>query len=292
MMRAAGAVCVCLICAVSCVGRDDLRNSIGILTSGTANEPAYESTPAYSLMVFGPDGETAVWMVEDGRRLYVDRNANGDLTDDGPPVSLDDVRTLGKDRWDSGYHLEAPISDGESRHTDFELRRWNYGKDRDSYGLSLAVDGRSPMYAGWFGTFWSERPESAPVIHFRGPLTPVMLRGKEFVIGSARRRLSIAFMNVGSEKGAHSRLSIDALADDVVPRLTIEWPTAGNGPPLETSHALNERCCYWEFYTTQFQVPDGVAAGSARVLIDLPLGSMPFELTTTELKVPVVEPRD
>src|SRR5260221_55230 len=50
-------------------------------------EPAYQSTPKYCLMVFGPEARTRVWLVQDGDTLYVDRNGNGDLTDAGEKVA-------------------------------------------------------------------------------------------------------------------------------------------------------------------------------------------------------------
>jgi hypothetical protein len=37
-------------------------------------------SPLYCLFLFGPDGETRVWAVLDGQVLYLDRNADGDLT--------------------------------------------------------------------------------------------------------------------------------------------------------------------------------------------------------------------
>ena len=40
-----------------------------------SKEPTYQSTPKYSLMTLGNSGEVKVWMVEDGRRLFVDKNA-------------------------------------------------------------------------------------------------------------------------------------------------------------------------------------------------------------------------
>src|SRR5690242_13800761 len=39
-------------------------------------EPAYQSTPKYCLMTLGKSGAVKVWMVEDGKRLFVDKNAN------------------------------------------------------------------------------------------------------------------------------------------------------------------------------------------------------------------------
>ena len=251
-------------------------------------EPTYQSTPKYCLIALGNSGDVKVWMVEDGKRLFVDKNANGDLTDDGPPIEPSNVRNLDANRWDFEYLLDAITPTNGSRSTSFVLRRWNYNEKEDSYGLSLSVDGHMPMYAGWFGTFWSTNREKAPVIHFGGPFTPKLLRRKEFTLGEKQQRLSLCFINPGSGAGAESRLSIDALSRLVVPTLNIEWPTAGGGAPLRTSHELTQRCCYWEFYTTEFEVPRGVVAGKAKVSVDLNGGAMFIDLTTTEMVVPVV----
>src|SRR5947207_2599263 len=56
-------------------------------------EPAYQSKPLYCLAIIGPEAKARVWLVLDGDRLYVDRNANGDLTDDGEPVRLPDKKS-------------------------------------------------------------------------------------------------------------------------------------------------------------------------------------------------------
>jgi hypothetical protein len=168
------------------------------------------------------------------------------------------------------------------------LRRWNYGDKEDSYGLSLSVDGKLPMYAGWFGTFWSTSRETAPVIHFGGSFTPRLLREKVFTLGPGRRRLSLAFMNAGSGPGTESRVSIEALPRNLVPKLSIEWPTAAGAPPLRTSHELTERCCYWEFYTTAFEAPREAVVGNAKVSVHLPATETPIVLQTTEFEVPVV----
>jgi hypothetical protein len=46
-----------------------------------AKEPVYQTkTPKYCLLVFGPEAKTRMWLVLDGKVMYVDRNGNGDLT--------------------------------------------------------------------------------------------------------------------------------------------------------------------------------------------------------------------
>jgi len=295
MKRTAGVVF--LIALLNCVSSpvaaagDMVLDSIG---RHIGKEPQYESTPQYSLLALGPEAKTMIWMVEDGRRLYVDNNGNGDLTDDGAPLSPSNEREFQRSvesdakSWDFDYLLaEFQPVDGAPQ-KDFQLRRWNYGEAADSYGLSLTLDGKVPMYAGWFGTFWADSPDKAPIIHFGGALTPRVLREREFTIGSGVHRLSIGFMGSGSAKGAESRLNIDALGADVVPVVEIDWPVPEGAAQLRTRHSLNERCCYWEFYTSTFEVPKDAAVGKAKLKIELPLGAMPLSLTTTELEVPVV----
>ena len=281
------------IATMCCVLPFDYRacgstNVVGQFDRTIIKQPTYQSTPKYSLMALGNSGDVKVWMVEDGKRLFVDKNANGDLTDDGPPIEPSKVRDLGGNRWDFEYVLDAITPTNGSRHTSFVLRRWNYNDPEDSYGLSLSVGGQMPMYAGWFGTFWSTNRDTAPVIHFGGPFTPMLLRRKESTLGETQQRLSLCFVNPGSGSGAVSRLSIDALPRLVTPELDIEWRTAGGGAPLRTSHELKERCCYWEFYTTEFEPPRGIVPGNAKVSIRFAAGAMPVELTTTEIEEPVV----
>jgi hypothetical protein len=254
-------------------------------------EPKYEAKPQYALLVLGPKAEAKVWLVEDGERLYVDRNGNGDLTDDGPPIEPSNVRKLGANQWDFDYVLdELKPADG-SRHTDLKLVRWNYGQKEDGYGMSLKLNGKTPMYAGWTA-FWADSPQETQLIHFGGALQPRKLRGQEFMLGakeadSANRRLSFALINAGSSSVAHTRLSIEAVPAEVIPSAEIEWPVAEGQPPLVTSHLLLERCCYWEFYTTAFKPPKGAVAGTARVTLSLSRYDCPLEFRTLEIEVPV-----
>src|SRR2546426_8963290 len=56
-------------------------------------EPVYQTKdPRYCLLVFGPEAKTRIWLVLDGDTLYVDRNGNGDLTEQGERVAAKDER--------------------------------------------------------------------------------------------------------------------------------------------------------------------------------------------------------
>lgn len=271
-----------------------------------AHEPHYKSTPRYALLAFGAKGESKVWLVEDGQSLYLDRNQNADLTDDGPPLP-------GKVR-DSGsvsYDLDAiALADG-SRHSKFQLSRWKAGEKDDTYSLSVMVNERVPMYAGWFGTFWSASPQAAPVVRLGAPLRPRLMTYNEFTAPASSknpdarwfrgfplepfkpnrddRRLALAFVEPGGGEGAESRLGIEAIRSDVIPVVEIDWPVAQGAEPLHTSHRLTDRCCYWVYYDKKFAVPEGVVPGTATVTVSVPTDAMPLRLATDKIKVPVVD---
>jgi len=257
-------------------------------------EPQYSDQPQYLLLALGTESPALVWLVEDGRKLYIDQNANGDLTDDGPALEPADERSWQRNvdspdkSWDFQYELASFAPPGRPEQTNFKLHRWNYGDSKqDGYGLELTLDGKVPMYAGWT-PFWSKSPDKASIIHFGGPLTPRTLRFKEFVVGGKMDRMSFAFMNRGLGKGADARLSIDAMTADVLPEAVIRWPTNEGGPPLETTHTLNQRCCYWEFYLLHFDVPADVVPGTAKATIKLPSGALQLLLATDTIDIPVV----
>lgn len=281
-------------------------------------QPAYGSQPRYCLLVFGAEAKIRVWIVEDGRTLYVDRNANGDLTDDGQPLQPTNARNLGSinggpERWRYDYVLDAIKPTTGPAQTKFRLARWNHGEEEDSYGLSVTLhdeqrpiakpssvpaakpsdtssddseatdeaqvaDGGIAMYAGWFGTFWAESPAKASIIHFGGPLEPRLLREKEFVVDSEVRRLSVALITPGLGDAGPARLSEYAIPISTPIHVRIEWPVAAGSPPLVTTHKLEKHCCYWEYYDPTFRVPQGKGIVEGTATVTIDLPDGKFPL--------------
>ncbi len=250
-------------------------------------EPKYQSTPRYAVLIVGTESKAPVWIVHDGQRLYIDKNGNRNLTDDGAPLVPPQKRSLDNNRWDQRYVLDAWKQADGSLVRDFQLRHWNYADPEDQYGLSLTVNDRVPMYAGW-NALLATSAKAAPVIHFGGPLVPKMLRYKEFVLGTKPERFSIAFTTPRESKLAAARLSIDALPPVEKPTAVINWPVAKGAAPLQTTHVLTERCCYWEFYTETFAIPSRAIPGQATVTILVDPDQFPLELLSDHFEVPVV----
>src|SRR5688500_551573 len=69
-------------------------------------EPAYQTkSPRYALLLFGAEARLRVWAVIDGTVLYLDRNGDGDLTQQGEcflghlnsPEPRQDIRIRSRD---------------------------------------------------------------------------------------------------------------------------------------------------------------------------------------------------
>jgi hypothetical protein len=261
-----------------------------------AREPKFESTPRYCLLVFGADASSRVWLVEDGKRLYIDRNANGDLTDDGEPIAATEERELHTTDlktnepttlhdWDyEAGDLKMPSGE---EHTKLKVMRWQFGKQPVQHGILLHLNGKVPQYSGW-GHVFVETPEKAPIMYFGGDYNAIPLRNKSLVIDKPPSRFSVGFFSPGVGESSSTRISIEALPKDVVPQCEIEWPSADKpGETFRTTVPLVNRCCYWEFYDDAFKIPDGVGEGTAHVRVTLP-GIIPFRYAKRQFDLPVV----
>lgn len=250
-------------------------------------EPIYNGQPKYCLLILDHDLRAKVWMVEDGHRLFLDSNGNSDLTDDGGPIAL------GREPEPStilGYAKELITTPDGARHTKFVMHKWQGDENKFAYGLSMYLKGTRQVYSGWFGTFWADKRESAPVVHLGGDFVPQALRDRSFVIGSEARRFDIAFINRGSQPGAETWLGTESLPTDIHPVLKVSWPTKAGFEPIQTVHPLPKRCCYWDFYTTDFAPPRNIVPGKARVTVDIGSASKSIPITTYEFTVPVKPP--
>src|SRR5436305_7966799 len=78
-------------------GADAAAADLSTIDRTIKKEPAYQAKPKYCLLVFGPEAKARVWLVLDGDVLYVDRNGNGDLTEDGERVQLPPFKNERKD---------------------------------------------------------------------------------------------------------------------------------------------------------------------------------------------------
>jgi hypothetical protein len=208
-------------------------------------EPPGLARPRYCLLVFGTKATTRVWLVEDGDSLYVDRNANGDITEPGEVVTaklaeqhdriLDEDKEVRYRSWRYEVGAITP-ADGSSRHSEFELSRYQTGEKPYEYVVSVLVNDAIPQYAGWAPLFTESR-NTAPVIHFGGPLIPKPLRRETLHLGDERPEIHFCIGTPGL--GKHSFAYV---AETVPPRPLIEimWPALSG--QVKVQFVIAKRC--------------------------------------------------
>lgn len=216
--------------------------------SRAVREPVYKGKPRYCLLVFGPRASTRVWLVEDGETLYVDRNANGDLTDPkesfpASKIKEDDVVRDGKQvvyRSLSYVVGDLTPSDGSGTHKQFQVSRYQYGDEPASYIISAWVNRVTLQYAGWKPLFADSR-EQAPIIHFGGPVVPKLIRYPAFSLTNAPHEVHFCVGTPGLGEHSFAFVGCDAVPDThIVPWLQIEWPGKAAAP--KERYRLAERC--------------------------------------------------
>lgn len=198
-------------------------------------EPEYESDPQYCVLAFGANGEQTMWLVLDGFSIYADLNGNGDLSDDGEPLTPFNERTLSVDYQDGDYE---PINLASGKELLLGYFRSDQGPFKQT--VKLISDGIVEQYAGWQPIF-SPTAEEAKIFHFGGKFEPLALRKKQVQLSGTEQELNVAFAVNNPRGNARTLLSIEFVPQDVTPVLEIEWPTNGSSP-LRSQVKLTERC--------------------------------------------------
>ncbi|MCI0456273.1 MAG: hypothetical protein L0Z62_04770 [Gemmataceae bacterium] len=243
-----------------------------------AREPAYQSkAPRYCLVVFGPEAKTRVWLVLDGDTLYVDRNGNGDLTEEGEKVALPPFKEQGDGSMLQGERdvKAGPITAGPVRcelmlrqaqlrkgykpraPEEEEILKWmgsaadgvltavlilegGKGADKnqpDPSSAQVALGDHRGMLQ------FASRSQEAPVIHFDGPLS-MTLQPMQKLVRGRESELKSGVGTPGLGQGTFVTIMYQGrIPDQAHPVADIEFPPAGPGKaPIKTRVTLNQRC--------------------------------------------------
>ena len=234
-----------------------------------AREPAYQTkAPKYCLLVFGLDAKTRVWLVQDGDTLYVDRNGNGDLTEDGKRVRVGQQN-------DSYRSFEVgDLTVGGLRHTGLSVTQIKaspeaVGNDREWERIrksgpepwmwwvrvtaERAADDRRDLprkisyVANGDGAgmlLFADRPQDAPVIHLNGPFTLALQDRRQRLIAGEKAMLQIGVGPQGVGPGTFAFvLYPNTIPTDVYPQAEITFPAKRPGQdPVKRHYTLKQRC--------------------------------------------------
>jgi hypothetical protein len=201
------------------------------------------------LLVFGPAAKTRVWLVLDGETAYLDRNANGDLTENGEALVVKPGR---QQAHRAGLGTITPVKGKETY-------RLLY-LDRDV--LLIEVREGFDQYA-CLG--YADRPGDAPVYHFDGPLGlwvagPQDLEGGLVRGGQPQQLPRVSFGTRILDRDGKPLTAVGVVCDrshpwaklqlpsrgfpkDVHPVAEIEYPARREGvPTVKKTYPLDLRC--------------------------------------------------
>jgi len=202
-----------------------------------AKEPAYQSkSPSYGLLVFGPEAKRRAWVVLDGDVLYVDRNCNGDLTEEGERLVIENPKRNKKKPGTSGAVDSVSVvikdRDGAKHRLTFRLT---------STGVGLVAQCHGSQYVG--STYrddlvFAARPQDAPIVHLNGPLTLQLVDPPRQWSPGEKVDLVVLFGTPGLGKGTFAYM-IQGFPSR--PTAEIQFPAKNPGAkPLVVKVALKE----------------------------------------------------
>ncbi len=269
-------------------------------------EPIYRDTPRYALLAFGADAAQRAWLVIDGDNVaWIDRNGNGDLTDDGERVerdrsASDRIRpadssslaalhvfpigevagaTLSFHLWvygsnDAGDNSSSPDShpDIRSARKDLTDRNWRNGTLYRTVADGVKVD--TPLAL-------TTAPEDAQICHLFGPLTFATIRAAHQHL-ERWPKPTVLTVRVGSLNHPprgwtrpgfdFTPLATSELPDTLQPVARLEYPPAGPGGTCRAT----------------FTVPRQVRSGIVTVTVSCP-PSQGNVVRSAQSEIPVVQ---
>jgi hypothetical protein len=233
-----------------------------------AKEPAYQGQPEYCLLVFGRDASERVWLVIDGDTLYVDRNGNGDLTEEYKKVRASRLPNqqlfeVGTVKPASHEYIELNVTrqrlpDGAAGPQPEHFRRLHSDQtDPVTYSVGVQVEnplilrGKSDSTARITQVASSDSrgllqfalsPQEAPIIHFDGTWTLDLHHRPELLPGSVMN-LEIGVGTKGLGAGTFAFVPFYVVPASVRPRVEFTFVSreAGQGP-LHAGFDVLERC--------------------------------------------------
>jgi len=205
-------------------------------------EPAGLVKPRYCLLVFGPQAKSRVWIIEDRETIYVDRNGNGDLREAGEAFTSsersDEKQVGGYQQWT--YLLGDLTPGGQTeKHTGLKLVRYRDGDEPINSVLSVWVGGTTLQYAGWRPLFTESR-ETAPIIHFGGPVLPKPLRGSALRLHEEHQEIHFCLGTPGLGNHSFAYVGYQTVPANINPVVEITWPC--DGGEFKERFALTRRC--------------------------------------------------
>jgi hypothetical protein len=267
--------CFLLLVAAGLFASPALAGDLTKIDRTIKKEPAYTGKPKYALLVFGPDAADRVWLVQDEKTLYVDRNGNGDLTEAGKKVAAKEEKN--RDAAEEGFLFEVgELTLGGKVHKNLSVafpRLKVFGSVKDNPHVSAALktdpettvaimrvdvdserlkgDGvgdRLSQTAGFYDPTgvlqFADKAADAPIIHFDGPWQ-IAIYGEVPTLKLARDNDFVLVVGTpGLGGGTMAMLAYQkTIPDGAYPKVEARFSAAQPGnEPVKQLFELKDRC--------------------------------------------------
>lgn len=226
------ALAAALVSSSLAAGNDELSQ----IPRTIGKQPHYAGTPGYCLLLVGEPSPQRIWLVLDGDTLYVDRNADGDLTDPGKQVHAAMGSDLGGKLFKAGT-IGVPAAGKPRAQLTVECTD-------GIIEVTVLFEGgyQQAAFADAGGRLkFSAKPADAPIIHFGGPLS---LRVNKTTV-LRRGRTSPLYVCIGAPglgAGTFATVLYSGLPNDGHAVAEIEIAGGDNSKSVTQRVSLEERC--------------------------------------------------
>jgi hypothetical protein len=220
-----------------------------------ASEPVYQTkTPKYCLLVFGAEAQMRVWLVLDGKVMYVDRNGDGDLTGVAERVEFFNAEGRRFDR------VDLSLAGGKVHYSIFRMWVKDNGRIDIMVNRKAALPHRLDPWketltetAGltdmssrnWMNRDnieqddfrFADRPQDAPIVHMDGPLTLKPMDKKQAFAPGKLCRFPVMVGTPGLGRGTFTQLLFRPGDPSAVAEIVFPHRDAG-GKPITVKVAL------------------------------------------------------
>ena len=183
-----------------------------------------------------------MWAVIDDLTMYVDLNANGDLTDDGEPIS-GEVEMSFKGTTYANFFIGL-LEHDSIVHTDANLRA-AITEQSVRASINLFLDGfvGSANNSHLLTLEMNCDPAKASLVHFGGPVSMGLYEEPQSVVAGEEIKFYGLVGTPGEGQGTLTALAHADIPGDVHPKVEFVFPNKEAGQPgIEVTSYLKERC--------------------------------------------------
>lgn len=291
MLRRFTILIFALLPACSLLAQDESPLPLRQVSMSLMTEPTYFGTPRYTLVVIGKDLAKQHWIAIDDKNAYVDKNGNGDLTDEGEAIPID------KTPVDSGPNHEFRMQNFRigmvaghklnlwvwRENSDFKpdrlenalLTEWR--KERVKHGLVCATIYRNlEAHAQQMPIVFSPKKEHSQITQIDGDLTCDIVLNEMTLLRDSDNRLNVHVGTLGVRAKnsrffpSFARLSLTEIPDKIAPIATLKFDNENDKEnKIEIELNLSTRVRR-DTFTAPISIPENAKDGTVEVEIRIP----------------------